>query len=107
MRRVYIAGPYTRGDVAINVRNAIDAADRLLDYGCSPYVPHLTHFWHMMIPHPYETWIRLDLNWLATCHAVIRLPGASLSADRETAEASRLGIPVYESVQALIDADFA
>ena len=28
--KVYIAGPYTKGDVAINVRNAIEAADRVL-----------------------------------------------------------------------------
>jgi len=44
-----IAGPYTRGDVAVNVRNAYEVANRLADLGFAPFVPHATHFWHMLL----------------------------------------------------------
>jgi hypothetical protein len=46
--RIYVAGPYTKGDVAVNVRNAFEAANRLADVGFAPFVPHATHFWHML-----------------------------------------------------------
>lgn len=94
-KRVYIAGPYTRGDTAENVRKAVETAHYLLSLGHFPYVPHLTHFWHLLFPRPYEDWMRLDLGWLDTCDALIRLPGDSPGADREVAHAETKGIPVY------------
>lgn len=103
MRRVYVAGPYTKGDVAVNVRNAIEAASGLLDFGFAPYLPHLTHFWHLYSPRQYEDWMRLDLAFLPLCDAVLRLPGESAGADRETAEAERLGIPIFGSVSDLLE----
>lgn len=93
-RRVYVCGPYTLGDVASNVRAAIEAADRIMDAGFAPYVPHLTHFWHMHRPRQYEDWIALDLEWLRLCDVVVRIPGESKGADTECAEAIRLGIPI-------------
>jgi hypothetical protein len=48
--RVYAAGPYTKGDVALNVRSACEAANRVADLGFAPFVPHATHFWHMLFP---------------------------------------------------------
>ena len=89
-RRVYIAAPYTSGDVAINVFNAIEAAAYLFQKGHWPYVPHLTHFWHMMFPEfpePYECWMALDLIWLEQCNALVRLHGESVGADREVQRA--------------------
>ena len=103
MRRIYIAGPYTHGDVAVNVRNALDVASRLLDDGFAPYVPHLTHFLHMVHPHSYEEWLALDLAWLTVCDGLVRLDGESPGADREVAEAHRLGIPVFLGVNAVIN----
>ena len=47
-KTVYVAGPYTLGDVAVNVHEAIHVADLLLGLGFIPYVPQLTHFWHLM-----------------------------------------------------------
>jgi len=96
--KVYIAGPYTKGDIAINVRNATEAANQILQAGHIPFLPHLTHFWHILFPGPYEQWIRLDLEWLSCCDALIRLTGESRGADGEVCEAVRLGIPVYNSV---------
>jgi hypothetical protein len=100
--RVYIAGPYTKGDVAVNVRNAFEAATRLADLGFAPYVPHTTHFWHMMFPHPYEFWLALDDEFLSVCDVLLRLPGESNGADKEVETAFQRGIPVYRSIEELI-----
>jgi hypothetical protein len=102
VKRVYIAGPYSQGDVAINVRNAYLAAHTLADAGFAPFVPHHTHFWHLLFPRPYEDWIRLDLAFLPCCDALLRLQGASAGADMEVARAQALGIPVFNDVSALI-----
>jgi hypothetical protein len=105
--RVYIAGPYTQGDVAVNVRTALEAASRLLDAGLIPYVPHLTHFWHLLAPRPYEDWLAYDQHWLACCAVVLRLPGASAGAEAEVRQAQALGRPVYTSLEALVQAAHA
>ena len=54
--KIYIAGPYTKGDVAQNVRNAIHAGNLAAHFGHTPFIPHLTHFWHMLCPNEYEFW---------------------------------------------------
>lgn len=96
--RVYIAGPYTLGDVVANVRQALDAADEVLKVGHTPFVPHLNHFWHLVHPGPYEQWIAWDAAWLPLCEALVRLPGESRGADGEVALAAKLGIPVFPRV---------
>lgn len=105
--RIYIAGPYTKGDVAQNVRTAIEAGDRILKAGHVPFIPHLTHFWHLLCPGSYEQWITLDLEWLAQCEALIRLPGESAGADIEVDRAWELEMPVFygieEALRALAD----
>lgn len=98
-QRIYIAGPYTKGDIAVNVHNALKAANELADLGFAPYVPHLTHFWHLTFPRPYDFWLELDNQFLPFCHAVLRLPGESSGADKETALAQQLGIPVLYNVE--------
>lgn len=102
--RAYVAGPYTKGDVVLNVRNAIHAADTLLVLGHWPFVPHLTMLWHTISPHEYEEWLRLDFAWLEVCDCVVRLPGASAGADREVSEAQRLGLPVYFGIEEFVKA---
>jgi uncharacterized protein DUF4406 len=99
--RVYIAGPYTKGDVAINVRNAYEAASRLADLGFAPFVPHATHFWHLLSPRPYEFWLALDAEFLPFCEAVLRLPGQSNGADKEVDLAQKLRIPVFTEINEL------
>lgn len=99
--RVYVSGPYSSGDVIVNIRNALQVAAELLDLGYVPFVPHLTGFFHLVYHRAYETWLAYDLEWVAVCHAVLRLPGHSPGADRETALAREQGIPVYCSVAEL------
>lgn len=103
--RVYIAGPYTQGDVAANVAMAMDAADRIIGLGYGYFCPHLAHFMHMHNPHPYSVWMEQDLAWLPFCHALFRLPGDSDGADLECEAARELGKPVFTTFEEL-DAHF-
>jgi hypothetical protein len=103
MKKVYVAGPYTKGDVAVNVRNAFKAANELADLGYAPFVPHYTHFWHIMFPRPYEFWLELDNQFLPACDALLRLPGESSGADKEVAFANESNIPVFTTIEALQD----
>ena len=96
--KVYIAAPYTKGDVAMNVNRVLVIADKLLEKGHAPYVPHLTHFWHIVSPKPWDTWLKLDLEFLSICDVVLRLDGESAGADSEEAQAIKLGIPVVHSI---------
>jgi hypothetical protein len=89
---IYVAGPYTLGDVAMNVRDAIGYGTAIRKLGHFPYVPHLTHFWHFLDPQPYDFWIALDNGWLHRCDAIIRIPGPSAGADAELARARKLGL---------------
>jgi len=102
--RAYVAGPYTKGDVALNVKEAVRASDRLLKLGYAPYCPHLTHFWHMLFEHDYQTWLDLDNEWVTCCDVLLRIPGDSSGADKEVALAESLGIPVFFSVEELFEA---
>ena len=95
--RVYIAGPYSKGDVALNVRNAIHAGDVIARRGHFLFIPHLTHFWHMAIPHEYQFWLDQDMVWLKQCDALLRLQGESTGADAEVEMARELGMHVYYS----------
>jgi hypothetical protein len=101
--RIYVAGPYT-SDPEACTRTAIKAGDRILDAGHAPFVPHLAHFWDRLYTNrSYEDWMMLDLAWLRAAHALLRLPGESSGADQEVALASELGIPVFQSMEDLLD----
>jgi hypothetical protein len=102
--KVYVAGPYSKGDVEGNVRRAIYAANKLWAAGFVAFVPHITHLWNLIAPHPYEDWIAWDLVWVEACDYLIRLEGESPGADREVAFARERGIPVYHGVDAFLRA---
>lgn len=97
--RVYIAGPYSLGNVAVNVHEAMEEAHRLMDRGHMPFCPHLTHFMHIQHPRDYNDWIALDAQWLQFAQCVLRLPGQSRGADSEVKLALKLGIPVYYAIE--------
>lgn len=99
--KIYVAGPYSKGDIEANVNVAIDAADRLMDLGFIPFNPLLNHFHEMRHSRHYEDWMTLDLAFLPVCHAVLRNPGESPGADREVALAESLGIPVFKAIAEL------
>ncbi len=98
---VYIACPYTLGNVAVNVHNAFKVADKLVELGYIPYIPIWTHFWHLVSPHPYEFWTELDDELLSRCDCVLRIAGESRGADAEVTLAQNLGIPVFYNIDDL------
>lgn len=92
---IYISSPYTIGDVCENVRAACMAGDEILGKGHTPFIPHLTHLWHIISPKPYNIWLELDMNLMSMCDAVLRLPGESRGADLEIKQAREWCMPVY------------
>ena len=102
MKKVYIASPYTLGDVAVNVRLQMTIANELMDLGFYPFVPLYSHFQHMIYPRPYQDWIDVDLKWVESCDWLIRVGGESKGAYGEVAHAKSLNIPVVYSVDELI-----
>lgn len=97
--KVYIASPYTIGDVALNVKTQLDAAHELMNCGFVPFVPLYSHFQHMIHPRPYDEWLELDMEWLPVCDCVLRLPGESKGADKEVEKAGFYGIPIFYNIE--------
>jgi len=105
---IYVAGPIT-GDPFGCVRQSIEAFDWLRSIGAVPFCPQWTVLPEMVSTRPYEEWMAYDLDVLARCDALLRMPGESPGADREVAHALKaVGIPaVYWCTQgrlALADA---
>ena len=100
---IYVAGPYTKGDVARNVREAIITGNNLRALGHTPFIPHLTHFWHLLVPHEIDYWYAYDMEWLEKCDAVFRIGGESKGADAEEARARKLNKLVYRSYMDIAD----
>ena len=100
---VYIACPYTIGDVPTNIRNSMDAAERLRRLGCIPVNP-LLNAQHCTVHRlTYEEVMQWDLGLMRRCDVVVRLPGESKGADRECQEAIRLGIPHFLGMDPFLD----
>jgi hypothetical protein len=116
-KRVYIAGPISKGDLGENVNRATDAFWELLGLGFAPLCPH----WSVYaggcfasvgrlvaeaeaLPRGscHADWIGADLPWVEVADALLRLPGESAGADAEVAHAKRSGVPVFNSVNGLI-----
>ena len=102
MIKVYVAGPYTKGDVCINVKKAIDIGEELIQKGFCPYIPHLTHFQHLFHPHTWQEWLDLDFEWIKQCDYLLRISGESLGADKEVEFAKQNNITVVSSVNDLL-----
>lgn len=123
-KRIYLAGPLTCGDLAVNINRATEAFNRLMELGFAPMCPHWSCFAggvkvRELNPEgptviaeaqvqptkaTYAEWLDLDFAWVRVCHALLRLPGESTGADAEVAHARERGIPVFESIEAVADA---
>jgi hypothetical protein len=102
---IYVAGPITVGGEFGNVRRAVIEASILLEAGYTPFVPHLTCFWDMLVPKEYEAWLRYDFRWIERVDTLLQLPGQSSGANRETAFARSLGKNIfYGNATEFIDA---
>ena len=111
---VYIASPYSRGDVALNTHFQCRIFDELLGDGLVlPVAPLWTHFQHLLFPRPYEEWINYDQALLHLYDCCLRLDvdiperayrqHDSKGADAEVASFERMGKPVFYSKQTLYE----
>ena len=109
---IYIGGPYTRGDVALNVRSNLAVYMRLLDEGVVvPIAPLFTHFAHLMFPRDYEVWMSHDFDLINHCDAMLAtkaeesslgyVQAESSGMNREIAHCESIGVPVFYSVDDL------
>jgi len=97
--RIYVAGPYTKGDQTVNVRNAIFAGNYCRLLGHIPFIPHLSMFWQILTPHDdVNFWYEYDMEWLKVCDAVLLIEGDSVGAEAEVAWAEANGLKVYRNV---------
>ncbi len=99
--KVYLAGPYTKGNPTLNTYKILDIANELVKEGFVPFIPHLSHFWHTYTPYPYEHWLMYDNEWLKSCKCLLRIKGESKGADKEVKLAKKLGMPVFYSIKKL------
>jgi hypothetical protein len=123
-KRIYVAGPITRGDLAGNINRATAAFRELMRLGFAPLCPHwscyaggcekrvfvdrfddgtpTTDVVAVASAAPTEAtlaeWLQVDLPWVAVSDAVLRLPGESPGADIEVAHAREKGVPVLDSI---------
>ncbi len=101
--KVYVAGPYSKGDAAINIRNALVAGEQLVSHGLVPYIPHLNHLWHLIYPHEADFWYSYDNHWLGSCDCLLRLPGESKGADREMQRMIENNKPCFLDIPSLLE----
>lgn len=109
-RLIYISGPISRGDLGVNVRNAVCAANNLITLGFAPYIPHLQSvFWALLDPptgaemvDSYGVWLRLDYAVILRSDAVLRIPGESKGGDAEVEFAHTHMVPVFGSIPDMV-----
>lgn len=105
---VYIASPYTQGDVAMNTHFQCRIFDQLIgDDIVIPIAPLWSHFQHTVYPRKYEDWIKYDQSLLPLYDACLRLDAAfpelgylqieSSGADAEVDTFKILEKPVFYS----------
>lgn len=119
--RVYIAGPISKGNLAHNVNQGTAAFIELAKAGFAPFCPH----WSVYAKKcgsvdggtrtiaygcvngnnemKHDDWLGVDFPWVEVAEAVLRLPGESTGADRECELAFSKQIPIFDSVQQVID----
>lgn len=106
--KIYVAGPYTpkTNDIhdaarlaQANTDAAIQAGLALIKLGHLPFIPHLTHYMHIVSkePLPYEFYCEYDMAWLAHCDALFLL-GHSKGADAELAWAIEHKLLIFYSL---------
>lgn len=118
-KRVYLAGPISKGDLTENVNQATEAFVQLAKAGLAPFCPQWsvyskpckakgsgvqclgTQNGNSEMVH--SDWLGVDIPWVEVSDVVLRLSGESIGADAEVAHAKKSSIPVFESVAEVIE----
>jgi hypothetical protein len=109
---VYIASPYSKGDVGMNTHFQCKVFNQLFNDGkVWPIAPLWSHFQHTVFPRPYQDWIDYDLAMLHLYDACLRLTAEnteanykqyeSTGADNEVKKFLSMNKPVFTSIEAL------
>jgi hypothetical protein len=96
---IYVAGPYSIGNIDYNVNRALKMCNELIDIGAAIFSPHLFHYLHLLRERSYEEWLSICFKWVGICDAFFRLDGYSSGADKEEAFAYDLGKPIFKDVK--------
>lgn len=107
MKRVYVAGPYNADnvvDVLRNVRVGITSSVEAVKGGLSVFCPFLDFHYGLISELSLEDYRRNSIEWVKVSDVVLLLPGWENSAGTrdELAEASKYGIPVFESINDIL-----
>ncbi len=100
--KVYVSCPLSDGDQMKNVRYAIMLGDLLMRMGYQVYVPHLTIFWHFLIPHTHAEWLAYDEPWQRDCEVLVRAGGDSKGCAQEESLAERINQPIVWGLPELV-----
>lgn len=111
---VYIASPYTKGDMALNVRYQMEIWDKLYGEGhVLPVAPLWSHFQHLTFPRGYEEWLRYCLQTIPRYDACFARDAEYGPLNYEMTESSgrareiswfqELGKPVFADFASLYD----
>ena len=109
---VYIASPYSAGDMSANAHFQCKIFDQLLGDGfVLPVAPLWSHFQHTVFPRKYADWIKYDQDMLPLYDCCLRLNASipsmgyeeykSSGADAEVELFERMGKPVFYSIDDL------
>lgn len=112
-RRIYVAGAVSGNnflDVLDNMRIGIQTGAILFSKGFSPFCPWLDHQFCLQIAKEYltvERFYEYSMDFLEVCNAVLVVDNprnvGSSGTNKEIARAMELGIPVFYTLQDLID----
>jgi len=113
MKRVYVAGKYSDTnvvDVLRNIGKGEEVCAQVFKLGYYPFCP-----WHdktYVMAYPYfdfkvEQFQKHSMAWLEVSDCVLLVEGWEESGGtlREIERANELGIPVYKSIQELVDSE--
>jgi len=112
MVRVYVAGPYSGPDVITildNMRRGLRVSHQVLKHGFAPFAPWLDYLFSLIGETTLEEYYAYSIAWLKVSDCVLLVPGweTSKGTKKELEIASELGLPVFESIDELLEWDLS
>ncbi len=114
MKRVYVAGAYSANNVIAildNMRRGMKASTWVLLAGFAPFCPWTNFHFQLMLREDerlsVEDYYAYSVAWLRVSDAVLLLPHSENShgTQEELRIARELGLPIYQSIEQLVEAE--